>query len=250
MEPLDGFDLADFRRIDIDMGEVACFRSEFLHLTRYAIVKAGADRDQEIAIHNGIIGVGHPVHSQHMQGQRIGCIDRAYAHQRCHDRDLEQAGELAQLRRGISADNAAARADEGPFASPEQVKEISALLFGQPGFCQRLHPVFITPEMKNAFALENAFPILNILRHVDHHRSGPSASRDCKGRPHRHFKLLRILDEKNVFGTRAHEVEYRSFLERVCADGIAGDLSADQHHRNGVRHAISDWSHAVGGCRS
>ena len=59
----------------------------------HAVVEAGADGDQEVAVVHRVVGGGGTVHAQHAQGQRVGGVAGADAHQRGGDGDVEACGE-------------------------------------------------------------------------------------------------------------------------------------------------------------
>ena len=64
-----------------------------------AVVEARADRDQHVAlVHRPVRPLG-AVHARPAEVELVRLRERALRHQRRHDRQLPQLGELAQLRR-------------------------------------------------------------------------------------------------------------------------------------------------------
>ena len=161
-----------------------------------------------------------------------------------------RAGEFPQRFRRVSAYDSAAGANERALASLQQIEEIRAVLLRQSGLGQRFHAVFITAEMKRAFALERALPVLDIFGNVDDHGTGAAAPGDFERRAHGAFEIFRLFHEKHMLGAGAHEIKDRRFLESVRADGVAGNLAADQHDRNGIGHAVTNGRYAVSGRRT
>ena len=98
--------------------------------------------------------------------------------------------------------------------------------------------------------LEFAGPVLHVLRHVDDHGARAAGARDFERGTHGGLELRRISDQEDVFGHRTHDGRHGRFLERIRSNGAGGHLPADDDDRNGVRHAIANRSHGVGGARS
>ena len=78
--------------------------------------------------------------------------------------------------------------------------------------------------------MEHAGPILHILRHVEHHRTRSAGARNLKCGAHRGLELVRVSDQKNMLGDRAHDGRHRRFLKCIRADRRCGDLAADDHN--------------------
>ena len=83
-------------------------RRELLHLAGDAVVEARADREEEVAVLDGVVGVRHAVHAEHLERQVARRVDRADAHEGRHDRDAEALGEGAELGCRLAVDDAAA----------------------------------------------------------------------------------------------------------------------------------------------
>ena len=65
--PVDVFDFADLRYINIEVRDVFCLGRKVGWIAGNPVVEPGADRDQEITIFDGVIGKSHAVHAKHMQ---------------------------------------------------------------------------------------------------------------------------------------------------------------------------------------
>ena len=63
---------------------------------RHAIVEARAERDQEIAIVDGVVRERRAVHAEHAHRERVRRVERADAHQRRDDRNAEVAARSAR----------------------------------------------------------------------------------------------------------------------------------------------------------
>ena len=106
-----------------------------------AVVETGADGEEEIAILDGVVGVGGAVHAEHVERQLAVGVDRPDAHQRGDDGDSEALGERAQLRRGVAVDDAAAGVDQRTLGFAQQAVERLDLLVGDGRPVQRWRAV-------------------------------------------------------------------------------------------------------------
>ncbi|KAG0929072.1 hypothetical protein G6F31_017480 [Rhizopus arrhizus] len=96
--------LVDRRRVDVDM-DLARMRAEFRDLAGDAVVKTGADADDEVGVVHGQVGLDRAMHAQHAYELRAGRGEGPQAHQRQGARRAgvaDQVGErFASLRAGI-----------------------------------------------------------------------------------------------------------------------------------------------------
>ncbi len=98
-------------------------RANFAGHAGHAVIEAGADRDEEVAIIDGVVGEGGAVHAEHAHGQRLRRIDGADAHQRRHDRNAERVRELGERASGVGVDHAAAGIDQRTARLAEHLEE-------------------------------------------------------------------------------------------------------------------------------
>ena len=122
VRPVDVLHLLDLGGVDVEVRDRGV-RRELLHLAGDAVVEARADGEQEVAVLDGVVGVRHAVHAEHLERQVAGGVDRADAHERGHDRDAEALGEGAELGRRLAVDDAAADVDERPLGLAEHLEE-------------------------------------------------------------------------------------------------------------------------------
>jgi hypothetical protein len=85
MTPLHALDLVDLRSVNVHVRDALRVARELGRHARDAIVEAGAEAEQEIAVVDGIVGERRAVHAEHVQRERLGRIVRADAHQRGDD---------------------------------------------------------------------------------------------------------------------------------------------------------------------
>ena len=94
--PIGLLDLVDLGRIDVEVQDAFRLRRELGRHAGDAVVEARADRDQQIAIVDGVVRARRAVHAEHVQRQRVLGVEAAEAHQRARDGNLECARENAR----------------------------------------------------------------------------------------------------------------------------------------------------------
>ena len=99
--------LALLGRVDVDVDDLG-LGGEAVEPAGDAVVEAGAEGDQQVAALHRRDGGGVAVHPGHAEGQRVVVGERPAGHQRGHDVDVGQLGELAQLVGGARLEDAAA----------------------------------------------------------------------------------------------------------------------------------------------
>ena len=62
----------------------------------HAIIEPRADRDEEITVFDGVVGISGAVHAEHAHRQRACRIHGADSHQCRHHRDLKRRGKLRE----------------------------------------------------------------------------------------------------------------------------------------------------------
>ena len=101
-------------------------RRELRRLAGDAVVEARAERDQEVAVLDRVVGERRAVHAEHAHRQRMRGVERADAHQRRDDRDAElDARTRAALGRAVGVDHAAAGVDQRPLRLAEHREELA-----------------------------------------------------------------------------------------------------------------------------
>src|ERR1700691_247810 len=98
---------------------------------------------------------------------------------------------------------------------------------------------------QQSLAAERAFPVLYVLRNIHHHRPGAPGARDLEGGTYGDLELLRIGDEENMLGHRAHHRGHGGLLEGVGTDRSTRDLAGNHDNRYRIRLAIAHWCNSV-----
>jgi hypothetical protein len=118
----------------------------------------------------------------------------------------------------IAVDHTAAGVDQRPLGLSQHPEEALACVITQSVLQYGLQTVTISRQWQRPTAREFAFPVLHILRYVDDDRAGPACTRKLERGPDCCFQSLRLRDEKNVFGDRAHDRCDWRFLKGVCTN--------------------------------
>ena len=68
-----------------------------LEFAGHAVVKPGADCNQQVAVLHGEIGIGRAVHTEHIQRAGVVLVISPQAHQRHGHRDIGFVGQCPQF---------------------------------------------------------------------------------------------------------------------------------------------------------
>ena len=88
--------------------------------------------------------------------------------------------------------------------------------------------------------------LLNVLRHVDHDRSGLAVRRDVERLGDGLGNLIRALHEEAVLGDRTADAVHVGLLEGVGADLAHGDLARHANERDAVHVGGGESRNGVG----
>ena len=163
--------LADRRRVDVDVDDLAVVAEEVLRVADHAVVEARADGDQHVAVLHRHVRLVRAVHAEHAGELRIGAGKSAQPHQRVRARKAQQAHEARQLRRGVVQDHAAARVDHRPLRLEQQLHRLLDL----PGVA--LGHRVVRAQRHRLRIRELGRRLRHVLRDVDQHRARAGRSR-------------------------------------------------------------------------
>ena len=226
------------------MDDLARLFGEVRRVADHAVVEAGADGEQHVAVVHRHVGFEGAVHAGHAQVLAVAEGVAAQAHQGVGDRVAEQSRELGDLRGRVRQHDAAAGVDHRAL-----------------GLEQQLHRLLDLPRValdhRVVRAHRDLFRILelaamhrHVLRDVDQHRAGAAGAGEVEGLLHRHRDVAHVLDEEVVLHARAGDTDGVDLLEGVLADGSRGHLAGDDHHRDRVAVGGGDAGDGVGGARA
>ena len=169
--PIHAFDLVDLRGVDVQVRDVLRLAGKFARIAGDAIVEARTERQQAVAVIDGIVRKGRAVHAEHPHRQGVRGIDGADPHQRGDDRQLKFRRKLAQGMRRAAVDDAAARIDERALRGAQCREEVGARCFRHLVGFEPVHPLAVARHGQAPRSLENALPVLHVLRHIEHDRA-------------------------------------------------------------------------------
>ena len=224
----------------------ARFGAELVHVADHAVVEAGSDPDEHVAVVHRHVRFVRPVHPQHADELGVRSRVRAESHQRVRDGIAERARELDELLRRVVENDAAAGVDHGTLRGQDQIERL-------------LHLPRVTPHHGVVGAHRHARRILvrnleigpgHVLGDVHDDRAGPSGGRDVERLLEGIGEVTNILHEKVVLHARTRDAHAVDFLERIAADGVGRDLPGDDHHRHRVHVSGRDARDRIGGARS
>ena len=180
-----GFVLVDFGVVDVDVNDLRP-DGERLRIPGHAVVKAGAERDQKVALVGRVVGVDGAVHAEPAQRKRVIVRNRADSHQRGHHRNVVPLGEPDQLRGSLRTDDSAAGVDAGAAAGGDHLLDLR-----HRGRIQlRLRVVAL--ERDRRIEVGHDPLLLNVLRNIHHHRPRPPAGGDQKRLAHHPGDVVRV----------------------------------------------------------
>ena len=247
MMPVHRFHLADLGRIDVDVCDELRARCELVRYAGHAVVEARAQRQHEVAILHRVVCIRGAVHAEHVQGQWIGGVEPAQAHQGGGHRQPEGVDECTQCGCRTGCDHATAGVDQRTFCLHQCSKEGGTVGIAQYRLfhCAQTRAVASQRQLAGAMKLQRG--VLHVLRHVHHHRAGTTAAGEGERGAQGRFQLRWIGDQEHMLGAGTHDVADRRFLERVAADCHRAHLTADHDQRDRVGHRVAHRRDHVGG---
>ena len=232
--------LANLGGVDVDVDDLRV-RREAGEVAGDPIVKARAERHQQIGLLEGLDGRVVAVHAGHAHGQLVGLGERAARHQRGDDGDAQLDRERAQFLGRVGPHDAATGIDDGPARHGDEVERLAdhlAVATDRRLVAGQLHLLGPVPVARL---------VEDVLGDVDQHGAGAAGRGDVE----------RLLDgagdpldgghELVVLGDRHRDARDVRLLEGIRTDGGRGDLSRDGQHRNRVHHRVTQPGDQVRG---
>src|SRR5262245_55291500 len=170
---MSGLVLVDFRRIDFDVDDFSVF-GELGDLSGDAIVEADAERQKQVGLVNGVVGVYRAVHAEHLQAENMLARKATQTQQRQDHRYSGSFGERRQVSRCARGNSSSAGIDHRPFALADGVQDRFEL--AARGTTVRT----VARKIHRWIVIRYDLPGLNVLRQVDNHRPWSAGPRDVK----------------------------------------------------------------------
>ena len=236
--------LADLRRINFEVHHLGP-GGKGVELSGDAIIKTGADGDQQIALRDGEVGIGGAMHAEHADRQGIVFIEGPLAHQGGGDRELIAVRQRLETVVRCSRDRPATDVQQGAVGLLNQIQ------CRQHSRVQRGLGLLKAAGDDGAGLHRRVLELLlpHILGNINQHRPGPPAGRNEKSLGHDRAEVGRIPHHPGVLHDRKRDAEDVRFLERIGADRRTGHLTGDHHHRHRIHLRCGDAGDKVGGTR-
>ena len=193
---------------DIDLDDRRLLGEELL------VREVGADHQQDIAGHHGVVAGREAEETGQAHVERIVVLDELLPSQRVHDRRVQSARELDQL--GVRAGAPGAPEDRDPLRAIQQRRERGDLLVGRAQERLRLGKC-------QARSVAHRVVQGDIARQDDD-RDAAARHRGLHRDLERARHLLRVRHQLAVVATLREEVLRVGLLEVSAADLIGGDL--------------------------
>ena len=234
--------LVDRGAVDIDVDLLRSGR-EGIDPPGDAVVEARADADHHVAIVHGVVGFVGAVHAEHAEPLRVGGGIGAEPHQRRGDGKAGHADELAQFLAGAGPgiDDAAAAIEDRALGARHQLDRLRDRALIAAG------PRVIALVLRIGEAGVLAARELDVLRDIDHDRSGTAGTRDVERLVQHARERVHVLDEIIVLGARPRDADRVAFLEGVVADEMGRHLAGDADDRDRIHQRVGQAGDGVGG---
>ena len=238
--------LMDGARVYVDMNDPG-LRREGGDLPRDAVIETGADSDNQVRIHDGVVGVECPVHAEHPERQLVSFGECPQPRECRGHRYPRFCGERLQFPGRSGDDYTAARVNDR-LPGPRDFLGCVPDLLGMARVCR-----FISPHLQLRRVLFGGFGLLHVLREIYQHRARAAGRGDDKGLLQDHRQLINVVHKKIVLRDRPCDAHDIRLLEGVVADHSRRHLARECHNRDRIHVGGGDSRYEVcrtgaGGC--
>ena len=179
--------LALLGRVDVDVDDLGV-GGEGVDAAGDAVVEAGAEGDQQVALLHRRGGGGGAVHAGHAEVERVVVGEHATRHQRGDDVDPGEVDQLAQRLGGARLEHAAADVEHRPLGLEDQLGRLldhpRVTLGGRAVAGQRVGDLFVGRPVPRHLVLQH------VLRDVDQRRPGAARGGDVERLTDRHRDVV------------------------------------------------------------
>ena len=210
-----------------------------------AVVEAGAEGDEQVALLHGGGGGDGAVHAGHAKTERMVVGEHAAGHEGGDHLDAGEFDQFAQRFGGAGFQHAATGVDDGALGGEDE----SGGLFDHAGVAFGGGPVAgeAVGDLVVARPVPGHLVLEDVFRHVDEDGAGAAGGGDVEGLAHGEGEVVGGHDEFVVLGAAAGDADGVAFLEGVGANGGGADLSGDADHGDGVHVGVHERGDQVGG---
>ena len=237
---LDALVLVVLGCVDVDVDDLRVGR-EVARVSRDAVIEAGADAQQQVALVDRPVAVGGAVHAEPVHRERVRLGEAAHAHERGGDRYIHLFRERLQLAMRAGGDDAAARVKDGALRLGYEAEHLLELVVRGVEGGVGVSAAEFGGRGKHRLELR----LLHVLRDVDDDGARPAAAGEVKGLLEDARQIVRAHREVGVLHDRQRHAVEISLLESHLADVLRVHLAGDRHHRDGVHERVGDRRHEV-----
>ncbi len=234
--------LADLGLVYVHVHDL-CSRCKGRDFAGHAVIKAAAERKQEVRLLHGGDSGEVAVHPGHPEGQGMTVGERATGHKGRHDGNAGQVHQLAQHLGGPRLQDAAARVDHRPFGRENE--RGGGSYRRRVGVGRRL----VAGQVDSVRPVPLHGGVRDVFREVDEHRSRATGRRDVECLAHDLGDIGGVGDEPVVLCDPEGDTGRVALLEGVGPDCARGNLAADAHQRDRVHIGVGERGHDVGSAR-
>ena len=240
--------LAELGGVDVDVDHLGV-RRELVELAGDPVVEPGAEGDQQVGLLERHDGRVVAVHARHAQGQLVVVGERTPGHERRHDPDVGELGQLAQRLGRPGLEDAAAGVDHRPLGGEDQLGSVLDLA-GMP-----LGRRLVAGQARRDLLVARPVPLHrgarvgrvdDVLGDVDQHRTGTPGRGDVERLTDDAGDVGGVGDQVVVLRDRHRDAGRVALLERIGADRAVGHLPGDADHRHRVEVGVGERRHDVG----
>ena len=193
-----------------------------------AVAEARAHGQHHVALQEQLVRVPlRGLDAHHARPQRMVLGDRALAHQRGGDRDVERLGERHQFLRGVRDDHATAGDDQRPLGVRQQLQRTVD------GTRERRRPSPLERRVERQVELD-VRPLLHVQRQIEQHRPRPALATDPERLAERPRQLRGLLDLVGPLADRLRDLDDVDRLEGLAMEHVGVRLAGDADHRDRV----------------
>ncbi len=218
--------------------------SELVHRPRQPVVKAGAQRDDQVGLAERQVGVGFAVHPRHPQAERVRFVHRPNAQQRSDHRHVGLFRQPEQIILCAGQHHAVPGNDQRPFGGCNQLGHALDIAAQIPG----RQPIAGQVDLIRVHVID--LGRLGILGNVNQHRARPAGASDVKRLADSRGQLAHIGHQVVVFGDRQGDGSDIHFLKSIGPDHRRSYLPGDGDHRGRIHVGGSQPGDQVGGPRA
>src|SRR5579864_2463608 len=232
--------LVDFRAIDLDVN-FAGFFGVIAQVAGDTIVKAHADRDEQIRFLNGVIDPGFSVHAHHAEVERVAGGEAADAEQGHGHGEIAGVDKFVEDAHGAGHHDAVSGKNQGTLGGVEKLDgalELGLVVVQALALGRKLR--------RGRVPVEIAGGLLRVLGDVDENGARAAGTGDDERLANGARDIFGAGDHHIVFGDGHGDAGNVDFLEGVGAEQLAADLSGDADDWRRVEHGGGDAGDHVG----